>query len=116
MSKKRRETPEWNIFDRLDELENITLDLMDKTVATEPTLRNTTNVATEALSLATVALVIAFTSASVSNPPITRRLRGICVRLLERQSVSKKTVENLASRMATISEIMDRRAGGDIDF
>ena len=33
--------PEWGIFDRLDELEKITLELMEKTDTTEPTLKDT---------------------------------------------------------------------------
>ena len=35
--------PEWSIFDRLDEVEKITLEQMEKTDTIEPTLKNTTH-------------------------------------------------------------------------
>ena len=52
--------PEWSLFDRLDELESITLQLMEKADTAEPTLKGTSTIAKDARILAIFALSTAF--------------------------------------------------------
>jgi len=55
-----KKTPEFLIFDRIDELENISLKLMEETEATKPTLENVQSLANDTLILAELALVLSF--------------------------------------------------------
>jgi hypothetical protein len=53
--KDKKKPPEWHLFDRLDDVEGITLELMDKIKSTE----TTKNIADDAYGIAITALVYA---------------------------------------------------------
>ena len=80
-------TPEWSIFDRLDELEDITLGLMEKTDTTEPTLKNTSTVARDAITIAKLGFMLAFRLQAIgaSNP---RAEKNKCIDLMKRVGLS----------------------------
>ena len=55
---ERKKLPEWGIFDRLSELEDITLKLMEKDDTIEPTLKNIAVIAEDARIIAKWALTL----------------------------------------------------------
>ncbi len=81
--------PEWSIFDRLDELEGITLELMEKAETAEPTLKETTVSARDARILAIFALGTAFavSAGDVQNP---RALKDGYISNLKQVGLSQK--------------------------
>ena len=59
---KSNKLPEWSIFERLDELETITLELMDKKDKTEPKVTRELTQSKDAFLLAQLAYVVTFTT------------------------------------------------------
>ncbi|MBA7663972.1 hypothetical protein ES703_72021 [subsurface metagenome] len=60
MSEGKKKVPEFFIFDRLDELENITLELMEKADLGEPSVEIATRLAKHATIIAEFGLVLTF--------------------------------------------------------
>ncbi len=106
-----KKIPEWSIFDRLDELEDITLKLMEKTDVTEPTLEETSVVARDAKILADYALTISFglAIAGHSNP---REGKDILLKLLKDAGLSKEMLVSEAKLLLQVCEAKERREKG----
>ncbi len=96
-------TPEWSIFDRLEELEDITLKLMENADTTEPNLKNTSVVARDAIILARAGFTLAFVSAAagVSNP---RELKDRCIHLFRGVGLSKRMLDSMEEFMLSVCE------------
>ena len=99
-------TPEWSIFDRLEELEDITLKLMEKTETAEPTLKSVSTVAKDASILARYAILFAFTSSVADKSDDPRRLKDTYIEFLKRAGLSEEQLKRLRDRLVTVCEII----------
>ena len=99
-------TPEWSIFDRLDELEDITLGLMEKADVTEPTLENTSTVARDASILAHLGFLLAFTS-TAARSSVPRETKDRWIHVLKASGLSEKMLNLVEEFMITICESVE---------
>ena len=73
-----KKIPEWSLFERLDELENITLELMDKPDDTEPTLSEIQTTLNDAHNLAQIAVLLALVNTmSLKGKKSINELKGV---------------------------------------
>ncbi len=99
-------TPEWSIFDRLDELEDITLKLMEKTDVTEPSLKDTSTMATDAIILALFVLGTAFleSATNVQNP---RAQKDHYIDSFKQVGLSPKILEGAEKVLIQMCELIE---------
>jgi len=99
-------TPEWSIFDRLDELENITLELMEKADTSEPTLKDTSTMARDAIILALFAFGAAFleSATDVQNP---RAQKDRYISSLKQVGLSPKMLEVTERVLIQMCELIE---------
>ena len=100
-------TPEWSIFDRLDELEDITLKLMEKADTTEPTLKEVSPIARDASILAKQGFIFSFINYAVkaSNP---RETKDMWIRILKTNGLSEKTLDSMEKLMFGVCESIEK--------
>ena len=79
--------PEWDVFGRIEELEDITLEVMDKLKVAEPKVAGAAQTAYEGFTLALLALFLAFPifAAHSSNP---RAQKDFYIGLLRKGKIS----------------------------
>ncbi|MBA7483403.1 hypothetical protein ES707_18918 [subsurface metagenome] len=99
-------TPEWSIFDRLDELEDITLGLMEKAETTEPTLKDAYNIAKDASILGKLGFLLAFvhTAVRASNP---RETKGTWTHVLKVSGLSESVLKSVEDSMVKVCESVE---------
>ena len=106
-------TPEWSIFDRLDELEKITLEQMEKADTIEPTLKNTATAAKDARNLALFSLAMSFMSfalaAHLENP---RKLKDSYIKGLKHLRLNQKLLEVVDSSLIEMCELLEETKTG----
>ena len=95
-------TPKFFIFDRIDELENITLELMDKTSSVEPTLKSTSESANDAVKLAQLTFILQFSLFIRQNPDRAKRILDHWSGLLKALDVNEQIYKNLRSFMTEL--------------
>jgi hypothetical protein len=100
--------PEWSIFDRLDELEKITLEQMEKTDTIEPTLKNMAIVARDAIILARHALWFGFVH-SVAFGRNPRELKDSQLELLKKAGLSGEQLQWLEQAMILVCKLFERK-------
>ena len=100
-------TPEWSIFDRLDELENITLKLMEQTDTAEPTLKKTSATARDARILALNAFAWAFFASAIKSPNPTA-LKDAAIDSLKPAQLSPEILESLEEILIKICDILEK--------
>lgn len=100
---KSEKIPEWGIFSRLDELENLTLELMGKTETTEPTLQRINTKLKDADILARMAFMLAFThwSTQIEVQNIRKR-RDVWLKYLKKLGLTPESLE-WTNRIMTIA-------------
>ncbi len=105
------DTPEWSIFDRLDEIEDITLKLMEKADITEPTLKDTTTIAREARILAWYGIGMGFleTAQDLPNP---RALKDNIIRSLNNLGLSQRTLKTMEEMLIKMCEVIEEAKTG----
>ena len=105
-------TPEWGIFDRLDELEKIILEQMEKTDTIEPTLKDTSTTARDARILALNAYAWAFFASAIEalNP---RALKDTAIDSLRPAELSPKTREAVEEVLIKICELIEEVKRGE---
>ncbi len=103
-------TPEWHIFDRLDDLEKITLELMDKADTTEPTLKSTFTIAKDSTVLTLFALATAFAAVAsdVRNP---RALKDGYIASLKQAGLSPKMLELVEKLLIEMCKLIEKNQG-----
>ena len=111
MSKQEEEgkkIPEWNIFDRIDELENITLDLMEKTDTTKPELDIIAVRLKDAMILGTCATYFchAITSKVIGQP---RQVKDMMLNLLKEKELSEDILDILTNSLNMLCETIEER-------
>jgi len=101
--------PEWSLFDRLDELENITLKLMEKADTTEPTLKEVTEIARDAHLLAELAFILGFSAyiGQSSDSPI--ELKDKFTSVLKSQSLNEELFEAISNYMVNATKSFERK-------
>ncbi|MFB0559179.1 MAG: hypothetical protein ACETVS_01410 [Dehalococcoidales bacterium] len=112
MSKPEREgkqTPEWNIFDRLDELEDITLKLMEKVDEAEPMLKNVASMLKDALIMGQVGIYFNFVSVARLVRRDYRKGRDIFIRNLKSQGLSKERLEEVEHTLTQFCERIEKK-------
>ena len=106
-SEGEKKIPEWHFFDRLNELEKIALELMEKTDTTEPSLKNATIRATDASIVALFALGSTFmvTASDVSNP---RALKDRYINALEQSGLSQRMLGIAKRFLIKMCELIEK--------
>ncbi len=101
-------TPKWSIFDRLDELEDITLGLMEKAETTEPTLKDASTVARDAITIAKLGFMLAFRlqATGASNP---RAEKNRCIDLMKRVGLNEKELDRLDAWAVAVCECLEKK-------
>jgi len=89
--------PEFFIFDRIDELERISLELMEDTGLTKPTLKQTQLTAKDALILAEMAFILTFAPYYEKS----KKLWGAISAVLKTRGMSE-------DRLTSIKKYLDR--------
>ncbi len=101
-------TPEWNIFSRLEELEDITLKIMEKAETTAPTLNDIATTAKDARNLAIFGVAMSFVSFALSahleNP---RKLKDSYIKGLKHLRLNQKLLEVVDSSLIEICELLE---------
>ena len=100
--------PEWHLFDRLSELEDITLKLMEKADTTEPTLKETTALARDAFMLAILAFGSSFAADAIKagNP---RALKDRDIATFKKLGVSEETLKDVEEILVHICEELEKK-------
>lgn len=112
MSKKEEEgkkIPEFFIFDRLDELEDITLKLMEKADTTTPTLKETSRIARDTRLLAEFAFILSFSAyiGDSSDKPI--ELKDKLIGILKSQNVSEELFERISNYLVNATKRFEKK-------
>ncbi len=102
-----KKIPEWHLFDRLDELEEITLKLMEKADTTEPTLKGTAVVARDALILAINSLVLLFFE-NVYKSDNPRRERDSFIQILMGSGLSEDTLKWIEDSLTKTCKFIEK--------
>lgn len=103
---EKKKLPEWNIFDRLAELEDITLELIDKTKVVEPKLKDTSTLARDAVILATQSLLFSYASATSSrgNP---RLGKDLLIKILKKSGLSKTRLKKVEASLNMVCDAFE---------
>jgi hypothetical protein len=99
--------PEWSIFDRLNELEDITLKLMEKDDTLEPTLKDTAVIAKDAFILATLNFVRSFI-VDASTAVNRRALKDELIAYFKRRGMSEKTRNLMEETLVDTCERLEK--------
>lgn len=104
-----KKIPEWSIFDRLDELEDITLKLMEKADTTDPTLKETSSIARDARLLAQFAFILGFAAyiGGSSDEPI--ELKDKLIGILKSQNVSGELFESISNYLVNVTKKFEKK-------
>jgi len=100
-------SPEFFLFDRIDELEKISLELIEKTDTVEPVLKDTATMAKDNLIVATYAYVFAFTALALRNPRGTRKQKDEMLNRFKRLGMSAKRLETLSEAMTVVCNVVE---------
>lgn len=98
---------EWQLFNRIDELEKITLELMDKTESVEPTLKDTAALARAAFHTGLFGFILGFSAAS-QNIKDRRKFKDEWVEYMKSQGVDKALVDHLHEWMLYICKQQEK--------
>ena len=102
--KDKKKPPEWHLFDRLDEVEDITLELMDKIKTTE----TTRNIASDAYGIAmTVFVFIAAISRITIKPFTSEGAKELTNELLSTLDTHGVSSDSIASVEAMLKRMYD---------
>lgn len=102
-----KKMPQWSIFDRLDEIEDITLKLMEKTDITEPTLNKTSTMARDALILARYSFILGF-YATCHNDDNPRKDRDDSIQILMEAGLGEETLKWLEDILTETCNIIEK--------
>ena len=94
-------TPEWSLFDRLDELEDITLKLMEKAETTEPTLKDTAILAETAFLLGV--------GLEIVNAPNRIEAKDATIAFLKVSGLSKEKLDRMDELVTAICEAAGKK-------
>ena len=112
MSKSEKEMndiPEWDVFKRIDELETVTLKIMDQTDKAEPTLKEMQSVLKDFGIISRTALMLSFMNwARVIKPQYVRKHRDMWLKYLKDQQLSETSIEWVNEMMTQICEIKEK--------
>jgi hypothetical protein len=107
---EKKNIPEWNVFDRLDELETITLKLMEKTDTAEPTVKEKQKILEDIGIMARMALVLAFvTGVRHLETKYIRKTRDEILQMLKEEGLSTTSLEWANEMMTEICERKEKR-------
>ena len=109
-SREENKPPEWHLFDRLDDLESITLELMDKVGTTEPTLENVRSIAVDAYLLAIICFNIAFQRIAEEAMPTIRSTINEASSSMIELGISESTVKRLLGIMTDICDRVENNS------
>ena len=101
---KGNEIPEWSIFDRIEGLEKVALELREKAEATEPTLKNIRTMVWDAHLLALFSFLDHFINAALVRPNHARKERDTWLEQFKKYGMDKGTIDSLAILMTIICE------------
>ena len=101
-------TPEWNIFGRIEELEDIALKLMEKADITEPTLKDMSTVARDARISAEFGFILGF-DAYIHYAPKPIELKDKLIGVFKKQGLSREILDSLEKFMAATCEDVEKK-------
>jgi hypothetical protein len=103
-----KKIPEWHLFDRIDELEKITLELMDKTDTTEPTLKETSAQVQDAIMLAEYGVFVGVGPLIVKDPN-PRLAKETFIGVLRKAGLSQKILGDLDASLTALCVAIEER-------
>ena len=112
MSKPEREgkqTPEWSIFDRLDELEDITLKLMEKADEAEPVLKDVVSMLKDALIMGHAGIYFTFVAAAGLAGHDYRKGKDLFIGILKSRGLSKERVGEVEHTLTQVCERIEKK-------
>jgi len=98
------ETPEWDYFKRLEEVEQVTSELREKAEATEPTLENIRDTLWDTRLLAFFNFMEHFMNSAIARPHRARALKDSWIEQFKKFGMDKNTLDILANAMIIICE------------
>lgn len=106
---KDKKLPEWSIFDRLDEVEGIALELMDKTDKAEPVANRITLASKDATIMAKYGIWAMFITACTqgADPQAGKKL---IIKQLEEWGLSEQPLQWLQKALASIVDLAEKQA------
>ena len=93
-----KKLPEWSIFDRLDELEDITLDLMGKADRVEPSLETINDSVQDTVLMAKYGIWLTFLLASKDNTKYVE-LKDAILKQLRDIGVGEQPLQSLSNSL-----------------
>ena len=106
---EEKKMPEWSIFDRIDELEDLTLKLMDKTEQAEPALKDIVSLLNDAIIMGKAGIIFSFIIASKVAGHEYRKGRDIFIEELKRQGLSKGRLEEVEHNLTELCKLIEER-------
>ena len=104
-----KKPPEWDIFDRLDELEDITLQLMEKTDKAEPALKDIASMLNDALIMGQAGVIFSFVvSARVAGHDY-RKGKDLFIETLRSQGLSKERVKDVEDTLVRVCKFIEKK-------
>ena len=99
MSEGKRKVPEFFIFDRLDELENITLELMEKADVEKPSVEGALRLAKHASTIAEYGFLLAFRGAvdKAGNKKVAKAMKDLLFKGIREGAVIERRVDVIES-------------------
>lgn len=103
-----KKIPEFFIFDRVDELEKISLELLEKTESVEPELKKTNATAKDGLFIAVFAYTYAFISIVNQYPHLARKLKDNMLGHLKNVGLSAEGIEMVGKVMTVVCDAIEK--------
>lgn len=103
------EIPEWSIFDRIEGLEAVALELREKTEATKPTLEYIRTIAWDAHLLALFNFMEHFMNSAIARPHRARAVRDSWLEQFKKFHMNKSTLDILYHAMTIICNEVEKQ-------
>jgi hypothetical protein len=97
-------TDEWDIFSRIEGLEEITLDLMEKGEAVEPNIKSLTENLREIDSLAMITMIMLYIKVAGDRPNSSRVIKDYLIDLLKEVGVGNTRINYMEKYMLRFCE------------
>lgn len=110
MSKKEEEgkkIPEWSIFERLEEIEDIALELMDKTDKSEPALNELASSSEDAMIMAKYGIWAMFIMSCKSGAD-PRAGEKLIIKQLKEWGLGEKSLNWVQEALSGISDFVEK--------
>lgn len=102
-------TPQWDIFRRIEDLEDLYLDQAGKVEAVEPTLKDISAQVSDATIMSRYGLLVSFVVGSIDRDP--REGKTVVIDFLKDAGLSDKQLESLNLSLSALCEMIEDQPG-----